>query len=200
MRSVLLYLVALVISYAGGYLITNLFYREEELCAEAAPSAEQSASWRSAAFSRLSRKKARTIRAGEPLTVTGRLDAGSLTLTAPVGGETVPMKQIPDLMFSSGVIGSCIGIMPDSGHILAPCDGCVTEIADTCHELTIQTADGMEILLLAGIDTFTLNGDGLRPLVREGERVTAGQSVMEADLDRIRQAGLSPIVITVLSN
>ena len=199
-RSVLLYLVALVISYAGGYLITNLFYREEELCAEAAPSVEQSASWRSAAFSRLSRKKARTIRAGEPLTVTGRLDAGSLTLTAPVGGETVPMKQIPDLMFSSGVIGSCIGIMPDSGHILAPCDGCVTEIADTCHELTIQTADGMEILLLAGIDTFTLNGDGLRPLVREGERVTAGQSVMEADLDRIRQAGLSPIVITVLSN
>ena len=199
-RSVLFYLVALVISYTGGYLITNLFYREEELSAEAAPSAEQSASWRTAAFSRLSRKKARTIRAGEPLTVTGRLDAGSLTLTAPVGGETVPMKQIPDLMFSSGVIGSCIGIMPDSGHILAPCDGCVTEIADTCHELTIQTADGMEILLLVGIDTFTLNGDGLRPLVREGERVTAGQSVMEADLDRIRQAGLSPIVITVLSN
>ena len=199
-RSVLFYLVALVISYAGGYLITNLFYREEELSAEAAPSAEQSASWRSAAFSRLSRKKTRTVRAGEPLTVSGRLDAGSLTLTAPVGGETVPMKQIPDLMFSSGVIGSCIGIMPDSGHILAPCDGCVTEIADTCHELTIQTADGMEILLLAGIDTFTLNGDGLRPLVREGERVTAGQSVMEADLDRIRQAGLSPIVITVLSN
>ena len=108
------------------------------------------------------------------------------------------MKQIPDVMFSSGVIGSCIGIMPDSGHILAPCDGVVFEIADTSHALTFRTDDGMEILLLVGIDTFTLNGRGLTPLVREGETVTRGQPVMEADLAQIRAAELSPIVITVL--
>ena len=110
------------------------------------------------------------------------------------------MKQIPDVMFSSGVIGSCIGIMPDSGHILAPCDGVVVEIADTGHALTFRTGDGMEILLLAGIDTFTLHGDGLTPLVAEGETVFKGQPVMEADLERIRAAGLSPMVITVLSS
>ena len=34
--------------------------------------------------------------------------------------------------------------------------------------------------------------------VKEGDTVTAGQCVMEADLDQIRHAGLSPIVITVL--
>ncbi len=110
------------------------------------------------------------------------------------------MKQIPDVIFSSGVIGSCIGILPDDGRILAPCDGVVSEIADTAHALTFKTADDMEILLLAGIDTFTLNGEGLRPLVAEGETVTRGQPVLEADLDRIRAAGLSPIIITVLSN
>ena len=108
------------------------------------------------------------------------------------------MKQIPDVMFSSGVIGRCIGILPDNGHVLAPCDGVVQEIADTCHALTFRTDEGMEILLLVGIDTFTLNGKGLRPLIAEGERVKQGQPVLEADLDCIREAGLSPIVITVL--
>ena len=95
-------------------------------------------------------------------------------------------------------MGPCIGIMPESRQILAPCDGTVIEIADTSHALTFRTADGTEILLLVGLDTFTLNGEGLCPLVAEGETVTRGQAVMEADLEKIREAGLSPIIITVL--
>ncbi len=199
-RNVLFYLIALVISYIGGYIITDLLYREEELSFETKLPAEQVASWRASTFARLSRKKARKIAAGEPLMTGTGYGAAGLTISAPVGGETVPMAQIPDFLFSSGVIGSSIGIMPENGHVLAPCDGIVAEIADTGHALTFRTDDGMEILLLVGIDTFTLNGSGLCPLVKEGETVTAGQSVMEADLDQIRHAGLSPIIITVLCN
>ncbi|MCR5089879.1 MAG: glucose PTS transporter subunit IIA [Oscillospiraceae bacterium] len=198
-RSVLLYLTALVISYIGGYFITKILYREEELCFETELSAEQTVAMRSASFTRMSKKRSRRIEAGEPLTVNGRRSAAGMSLTAPVGGETIPMREIPDVIFSSGVIGNCIGIMPDNGHVLAPCDGVVVEIADTSHALTFKTADGQEILLLVGIDTFTLNGVGLRPLVAEGESVSRGQPVMEADLERIMDAGLSPIVITVLA-
>lgn len=196
--SVLLYLLALVISYIGGYVITKLFYREEELRFELALPEGEAAALRAASFKKLSRKKARRIQAGEALQLGSRSEQARLPLTAPVSGETVPMRQIPDVIFSSGVIGSCIGIQPENGHILAPCDGTVLEIADTNHALTFRTGDGMEILLLAGIDTFTLNGEGLRPLVAKGESVKRGQPVMEADLDRIREAGLSPIMITVL--
>ncbi len=197
-RSVLLYLVALVISYIGGYLVTNLLYRKEELSFETTLPAEQAAALRNASFARLSKKRSRHMEAGEPLTSAGGQNLADLPLTAPVGGETVPMREIPDVMFSSGVIGSCIGILPESGHILAPCDGTVLEIADTSNSLTFQTAEGMEVLLLVGLDTFILNGEGLTPLVREGASVSRGQPVMEADLDRIREAGLSPMVITVL--
>ena len=199
-RSVLCYLLALVISYIGGYVITDLLYRAEELNFKTALPTDQVSALRAAVFARLSRKKTRNIRAGEPLLVSGRSDMLGLSLTAPVGGETVPMRQIPDIMFSSGVIGTCVGIMPENGHILAPCDGVVKEIADTNHALTFCTADGTEILLLAGIDTFTLGGDGLSPLVKEGDTVTAGQGVMEADLEKIQNAGLSPVIITVLCN
>ena len=199
-RSVLCYLLALAISYTGGYLITDLLYRDEELSFEAKLTAEQAASRRRASFVRLGRKKPRTVRAGEPLLVGGGWGTASLTVTAPARGETVPMREIPDIMFSSGVIGSCIGIMPVEGRILAPCSGVVTEIADTNHALTFRTADGTELLLLVGIDTFTLGSEALYPLVREGDAVTAGQVVMEADLEKISNAGLSPIVITVLPN
>ena len=199
-RSVLLYLVALVISYIGGYFMTNLIYREEDLQFETELSSEQQVAFRSASFSRMSKRKSRRIEAGEPLAVDRSHDISALPLVAPVGGDTVPMKQIPDIMLSSGVIGKCIGIMPENGHILSPCDGEVVEIADTNHALTFKTEDGMEILLLVGIDTFMLNGDGLVPLVKEGAAVTKGQPIMDADLDKIREADLSPIVITVLSN
>ena len=196
--SVLLYLVALVISYLGGYLITKLFYREEELSFEIALPEGEAAALRSASFKRLSKKKSRRIKAGEALQLGSKSEQARLPLTAPVSGETVPMKQIPDVMLSSGVIGSCIGILPENGHVLAPCDGVVQEIADTNHALTFRSEDGMEILLLAGIDTFILNGEGLKPLVAEGESVKRGQPVMEADLECIREAGLSPIMITLL--
>lgn len=198
--SVLLYLTALVISYIGGYIITNIFYREEELYFEMEIPKEQTVALQSASFTRLSRKKSRRIKAGEPLMINGRYAFGNLPLTAPVAGETVPMKQIPDIIFSSGVIGSCIGILPDNGHILSPCDGVVSEIADTGDTLTFRTTDGMEIILLIGIDTFMLNGAGLNPLVEEGETVSKGQPVVEADLEKIRAVGLSPMVITVLGS
>ena len=199
-RSVLLYLTALIISYIGGYLITKAFYREEDLSFESSLSARDDAARSAASFARLSRKKPRRVQAGEPLMLPGRFGTGSLPLTAPVDGETVPMRQIPDIIFSSGVIGSCIGILPENGHILAPCSGVVAEIADTAHAITFRGENGMEILLIAGIDTFTLNGSGLSPLVKAGDSVTAGQPLMELDLNQIRAAGLSPMIITVLSN
>ena len=199
-RNVLFYLLALVISYIGGYIITDLLYREEELRFETTLPADQVASWRSSSFARLGRQKSRKIEAGEPLMTGTGYGAAGLTITAPAGGETVPMAQIPNFLLSSGVIGNSIGIMPENGHIVAPCDGVVSEIADTNHALTFRTDDGTEILLLVGIDTFTLNGSGLCPLVKEGDTVVAGQAVMEADLQKITHAGLSPIVITVLSN
>ena len=198
-RSVILYLVALAISYIGGYLVTNLFYNEEQLDFEMTQSAGQAVSWRSASSARLARHKAVRVSAGEALLKSKQYGLKELNLVAPVGGEIVPMREIPDIMFSSGVIGNCVGIMPENGHILAPCEGVVSEIADTFHALTIRSSDDTEILLLVGIDTFTLNGNGLTPLVSEGDTVHPGQPLMEVDLEQVEQAGLSPLVITVLT-
>ena len=58
----------------------------------------------------------------------------------------------------------------------------------------------MKILIHAGIDTVTLKGEGFTVLVEEGQTVQKGDVIMEADLDVIRKAGLSTMVIMVRSS
>lgn len=117
-------------------------------------------------------------------------------IAAPADGKLIPMEDIPDPVFSAGTLGDCIGILPDNGTIYAPCDGIVSSIAHTGHALSISAADGREILVHAGIDTATLGGKGFTIYVQEGSKVSTGDIMMEADLSVIREAGLSPIVIT----
>ncbi len=123
------------------------------------------------------------------------VQARSASIAAPADGRLIPMEQIPDPVFSSGTMGPCIGIMPENGTIHAPCNGVVSGIAPTGHAMTFTASDGKEILVHVGIDTVRLGGKGFRVLVREGSAVARDEAVMEADLDVIREAGLSPLVI-----
>ena len=117
-------------------------------------------------------------------------------IAAPADGRLIPMEDIPDPVFSAGTLGECVGIMPDSGIIYAPCDGIVTGIAQTGHAITFTASDGREILVHVGINTVTLGGRGFKVLVQEGNTVSKGEIVMEVDLAVITEAGLSPMVIT----
>ena len=117
---------------------------------------------------------------------------------APADGRLVPMENIPDPAFSSGSLGKCAGILPENGTVYAPCDGTVTAVAAACHAITFAAEDGRSILVHAGIDTVRLEGKGFTPLVKEGDTVRTGQEVLRMDLETIRAAGLSPMVITCL--
>ena len=74
-------------------------------------------------------------------------------------------------------------------------NGIVSGIAATKHAINFTATDGREILVHVGIDTVSLNGRGFTVLVQEGAAVSKGDIVMEVDLDVIRAAGLSPIVV-----
>ena len=121
-----------------------------------------------------------------------------IKLAAPADGRLIPMKDIPDAAFAGGTLGECLGIMPDNGMIYAPCDGVIDHVADTKHAVTISADDGRKILVHAGIDTVTLGGKGFAVHAKEGDRVKQGDLIMEEDLDVIRKAGLSPIIITAI--
>ena len=118
-------------------------------------------------------------------------------LLPPADGELIPMEEIPDPVFSEGIMGKCFGVMPENGEICAPVSGTVTAVAAAGHAVSLQEENGREILIHAGLDTVKLNGEGFKVLVREGETVKQGQLLMEADIRLIREKGLNPIVLAV---
>ena len=117
-------------------------------------------------------------------------------IKAPADGELIPMEEIPDEVFSSGMMGECAGILPTDGTIYAPITGTVVTVAKTGHAISFRNPD-TQILVHVGLDTVKLNGEGFTVRVSEGQTVKQGQPVMEADLDLIRRRGYNPMVIVV---
>ena len=123
----------------------------------------------------------------------------SIVVTAPFSGTLVPLSEVPDETFASGVLGEGIAIEPSDGLFCSPVDGTVETIAETKHAIGFAADNGLEILVHVGLETVSLNGEGFEILVKEGDRVKAGQPVAKADLALIRDRGLKTITSIVLT-
>lgn len=118
-------------------------------------------------------------------------------IAAPVDGYVIPMEDIPDEAFAGGLMGKCVGIYPDTGVITAPFDGEITMVAKTKHAFSIKNSSGLELLIHVGIDTVELNSRGFHNTLKEGMNVAKNQELMTFDIDKIKEAGYSPIVVVV---
>jgi len=122
-----------------------------------------------------------------------------LQVFAPINGEIIPLDQVPDPVFSQKMLGEGIAIMPKSGNIHAPIEGTVVLVSDTLHAIGLRSNDGTEILIHVGLETVSLKGKGFTLLVKAGDKVSVGQSLIEVDWDYIREHAksiITPIVIT----
>ena len=122
------------------------------------------------------------------------------TVGAPAEGTVVPMEQIPDETFSTGVLGMGVGIQSAKGVVVAPFSGTVTQVADTGHAIGLASRDGLELLIHVGVDTVDMNGKGFAPKVKEGDTVRAGQLLLTFDKKAIAAAGHPDVVVIMLTN
>lgn len=121
------------------------------------------------------------------------------TLFSPVQGRVLPLSEVPDDTFKNKILGDGVAFMPSEGKLYSPVSGTVATVFKTNHAVGIIADSGEEILLHVGIDTVTMNGRGFRACVTEGDKVEAGQPLLEFDLDLIEQAGksaLTPMIMT----
>jgi phosphocarrier protein FPr len=126
--------------------------------------------------------------------------ADDITLVSPFTGPIVPLAEVPDPVFSEGLFGDGIGIDPKAGLLVAPCDGIVMHLARTHHAVTLQTPEGVHVLVHVGIDTVELNGKGFRPKVEQGAHVRRGDLLIEFDVDFIAHVARSPISVVAIAN
>lgn len=122
------------------------------------------------------------------------------TLYAPLEGEIVPLEQVPDETFASGVLGQGFAVKPSKPCVYAPFDGTVIQTMDTKHAVGLQSEDGMEVLIHVGIDTVDMNGEGFDLKCKEGDEIRRGQLLLSFDPEAIRKAGHPDITVVAVTN
>ncbi|MCC8023780.1 MAG: PTS system trehalose-specific EIIBC component [Clostridium sp.] len=122
-------------------------------------------------------------------------------LTAFLSGKAIPLAEVGDGVFSAGVLGDGLAIIPESETLYAPADGEVAALMqDSRHACGLKLENGMEVLLHIGIDTVSMNGDGFEYLVQEGQKVSAGTPLIQFDRAKIQAAGHRDVTVCVISN
>jgi PTS system N-acetylglucosamine-specific IIC component len=121
-------------------------------------------------------------------------------LVSPVTGDVVALEQVPDEAFASKAVGDGVAVKPTDKTVVSPAAGTIVKIFNTNHAFCLETEKGAEIVVHMGIDTVALNGQGFKRLVEEGAEVTAGQPILEMDLDYLNANARSMISPVVCSN
>ena len=126
----------------------------------------------------------------------------SLLVRAPFAAHVLPLSEVPDPVFASGVVGDGRALLPEADvtcvTVHSPINGVLTKLKS--HAAIITSTRGPSILIHLGIDTVGLRGRGFAPLVEEGDIVDAGTPLIHWDLGPVRGAGLSPCVPVIVVN
>lgn len=126
--------------------------------------------------------------------------AEAVTVTSPLEGRAVPISEIPDPVFSTGVVGDGIAIEPTSNTVVCPADATVVTAPESGHAFGLKLDSGVELLIHVGIDTVELGGKGFDVKVKAGDHVSAGQPLVVFDPTVIDEAGYSKITPVLVTN
>lgn len=119
---------------------------------------------------------------------------------APLQGKVVKLNEIPDPVFSSGMMGDGVGIEASENLVKAPFDGEVVTLFPTNHAIGLINAEGVEVLIHVGINTVEMNGEGFKAHVAQGDKVKQGELLLEFDADLIHEKGYSSVTPVIITN
>lgn len=177
----------IIVAFAGiaitmtiAFILTMLFYKEKK----PAPVSNTDPGTASAAVSD-------PVSAAVP---------GTISIASPLKGRLIKLSDVQDEVFSSGVLGKGVAVLPEKGVLYAPADGTISAFFPTGHAVGMTTADGAELLIHVGMDTVQLEGKGFTPLVKVDDKVKKGQKLLEFDMDLIQNAGYSLVTPVLVTN
>lgn len=185
------YLIEMVIAVGVAFVISFLIYKDAEPKAATADAAETAA---------VENMKTTDAVATDDTAADTTAATTEETLTSPVNGTQIPLAEVADETFASEMLGATVAVEPADGKIVAPCDGEVSNIFETGHAVCITTEAGGELLIHIGIDTVKMDGKGFTKKVSDGDKVHAGDILVEADLEEIKNAGYQTTTMMILTN
>lgn len=123
-----------------------------------------------------------------------------IIIGSPADGECISLSKVSDPTFSGEILGKGSAVIPHTNKIVAPTDGTVSMIFPTGHAFTMETAEGVELLVHIGIDTVKLDGKHFSKFVNDGDVVKKGDLIIEVDLDEVKAAGYDTAIPVIVCN
>ena len=142
-----------------------------------------------------------TVMAGKrKMTASETSGKGAGEWTAFLSGEVIELKEVGDGVFSEGIMGEGLAIVPENDTLYAPAEGVISVLMDESrHACGMKLENGMEILLHVGIDTVDMKGDGFEYMVKEGEKVAAGTPLIRFSKEKIKAAGHPATTVCIIT-
>ena len=127
-------------------------------------------------------------------------EEGEKVFKAFLTGKVIPLKDVNDGVFSEGVMGDGLAIVPENETLYSPVDAEVTVLMEgSRHAVGLSMTNGMEVLLHIGIDTVDMNGDGFEYLISEGQKVKAGTPLIRFSRKKIKAAGHPDVTVCIIT-
>ena len=180
MDNVLIGIIGTIIAMVVAFIITIVFYKDKK-----------------------SENKIKNEVKNDIVTNNNKKLISNTIIYSPLKGKVIELSQIKDAAFASGVLGKGVAIVPEEGKIVSPVDGIVTTIFPTLHAIGITSDDGVEMLIHIGLDTVQLEGKGFKGMVKDRDKITKGQVLIEFDIDYITKEGYcleTPVLVTNADN
>lgn len=125
--------------------------------------------------------------------------SNDIEVLSPLDGTVIPLSEVRDAVFAGGALGKGVAVVPRTGALYAPFDAVVVAAFPTGHAIGLQHADGAEVLIHIGLDTVKLGGQHFNLKVESGQKVSAGDLLVEFDVAAITAAGYdltTPVIVT----
>ena len=115
-------------------------------------------------------------------------------------GQVIDLVNVKDPVFSQKMMGDGFAVELENGKIYSPVAGTVTSVFPSKHAIGLVTDNGLEVLVHIGLETVSLEGKPFEVHVSEGQKVAAGDLLVTADLEAIKEAGRETSTIVVFTN
>lgn len=122
-----------------------------------------------------------------------------IIVCSPLNGDAKAQADIGDPTFAEGILGEGAAVVPSDGNLYAPFDATVFSVADTGHAINLVGPGGIEMLIHIGLDTVELDGKGFAPVVKDGQTVRKGDTLIKFDLDAISK-GYDTVTSVLVTN
>ncbi|WP_203247158.1 beta-glucoside-specific PTS transporter subunit IIABC [Sporosarcina beigongshangi] len=149
------------------------------------------------------KKQNEVVKESPTIEVTNNDSKETYDLATPLVGKMIPLEDVDDPVFSSGVMGKGVAVEPTEGVVVAPFDGMVATLFPTKHAIGLVSEDGVEVLIHIGLDTVQLEGQHFNAHVEQGAIVKKGDKLVTFDIQGIQESGYrvtTPVIITNTAN